>query len=141
MYAVDLYDIQCSKCTHAFTIPLCSDVSSDTPLVKVNASLSSESADGLYHFDNASFVVLDPPVEYFYDSFNAINWTIAIACFNSSSGEISDVHMTSVIEEFTPVTSADKQQAMHCTVQAGLNQPTVQLKPGSINAVMNHVRY
>ena len=117
MYPIDLYDMQCSKCTHAFTIPLCSDVSSDLPVVKVNASLSSESADGLYHFDNASFAMLDLPVEYFYDSFNAINWTIVIACFNSSSGEISNVHLISVIEEFTLVSSSDR----HC------------------NALMNHV--
>ena len=107
MYAIVLYDAQCSECTHTFTDPLCSDVPADSPVVRVTASVSSESADGVHHFDNASFAVLDPPVEYFYDSFNAINWTIAISCFNSSSGEISNVHLTSVIEEFTPVSSAD----------------------------------
>ena len=87
------------------TLPLLiyPDITDNVPAVRVTASVSDASGDGFYHIDSASSAVLDPPVDYFYDSFNAINWTIAVSCFNSSSGDRSYVHVTSVIEEFSPV--------------------------------------
>ena len=56
---------------------LCPDVPDDQPVVRVIVSVSIASHDGFYIFNNDSFAVLDPPVKDFYESFNAINWTIS----------------------------------------------------------------
>ena len=79
------------------------DVPDDLPSVRVSAFISNCSGDEFYHIDNTSFAVLDPPVDYFYDSFNAINWTVIIACSNCSSRESSYVYVISVVEEFSLV--------------------------------------
>ena len=46
------------------------------PVIRVTASVTSVNSDGFYHFSNTSFIVLDPPTPDFYESFNAITWSI-----------------------------------------------------------------
>lgn len=66
------------------------DIPDDVLIVRVFASLSNASRDGFYQFENSSFAMLDPPNPDFYESFNAINWTISL----SERGEVRNIIFT-----------------------------------------------
>ena len=61
------------------SLPLFPDTPDDTaPVIRITASVTNASGDGFYRFANTSFALLDPPTQDFYESYNAIKWTISL---------------------------------------------------------------
>ena len=53
------------------------DVPSDQPFLVVTANITNVRSDGCYNFDTIE-ARLDPPISYFYESFNGMIWTVSL---------------------------------------------------------------
>ena len=89
------------------SLPLSPDTPDDTPRIGIIAFVTNASGDGFYRFDNTSFARLDPPIRDFYESYNAINWTISL--FTAAQGSISTI--AAVTEENPFLTTVSCQQS------------------------------
>ena len=102
-YSYIVYDVCTLQCGNIPPPSLRSDVPDDQPDVRVLASVSNASGDGFYSFSNDSSVVLDPPVKDFFESFNAINWTISRLDRTGASNNVK------VVIQENPMVSRTKQ--------------------------------
>ena len=89
------------------SLPLSPDTPDDTPRIRINASVTNASGDGFYRFENTSFARLDPPNRDFYESYNAINWTISL--FTGTQRPISIIE--TVTEDNPFLTTVSCQQS------------------------------
>lgn len=85
-------------------LPLSPDVPDDNNhIIRITASITNSSGDGFYRFENTSFAVLDPPTRDFYESYNAIIWTISL--FTSAQGPIRTIEAVTVENPFVNTVS------------------------------------